>query len=620
MAYSIDNGLVELDGFHVEPNVVFRLGKFVAEMDGCEYTLIVSKRPAELKFEFGLVPSPFFTLYFKDIQLDSVQVNSLVRSGYFIINKKRVHFVSQKLREYIVVAYGELGLSGLLKLLRQLYVEGLIDTIPSSLINQLREKQNNNFHRERLFVRELYPYQKDGVAWLTFCAANGVGTILADDMGLGKTAQVIALCCDVLENDPKGIILVVVPNPLLANWLREFKFFAPKLKPFLHYGPNRSGLSSTLSENNIIITPYTALVSDIAMFEEIFFDLVLYDEASMLKNPRSGRSLAARRLNTGTAVAMSGTPVENSLLDVWALSDLVFPGFLGSEQQFRSLYVHTLLSETLRTDLHELESSLRQITLRRMKKEVLTQLPDKMDIHRAVSLSQRERDVYDSIISEIQQDTANSGKGILPLIIKLQQFTAHPALLDSSISHDVNSLTFHSSKFELLMIELDGIARSGEKVVIFATFQKAIDLIQSAVKEKFNISSGVIDGRTPNDERQPLIDKFSVSSGFDVLILHPRTAGMGLNITAATNVIHYSRQWNPALEAQATARAWRNGQKSAVSVYYMYYADTIEEMIDERIRLKQQLSDQVVTVADYKETDKQLMLEYLESLKNDTKK
>jgi SNF2 family DNA or RNA helicase len=336
-----------------------------------------------------------------------------------------------------------------------------------------------------------------------------------------------------------------------------------------------------------------------------------------LKNPSSGRSLAARRLDVAASVAMTGTPVENSLIDVWALCDLVFPGFLGNEQDFRSRYVHRELAETLNADLHELESSLRQITLRRMKKDVLTQLPEKMDIHRAVTAGDRERSAYESIIEEMQLDAAKGGGGMLPLINKLQQFTAHPALLDTSIPHDVSSLCLHSSKFELLMMELDGIEKSGEKVIIFATFQKVIDLLSKAVWEQYGITPGVIDGRTPNEERQPLIDRFSASSGFDVLLLHPKTAGMGLNITAATNVIHYCRQWNPALEAQATARAWRNGQKSVVSVYYMYYADTVEEMIDERIRLKQQLSEQVVTVADYKETDKQLMLEYLESIKND---
>ena len=161
---------------------------------------------------------------------------------------------------------------------------------------------------------------------------------------------------------------------------------------------------------------------------------------------------------------------------------------------------------------------------------------------------------------------------------------------------------------------LDAIAESGEKVIISDTFHKAIDLIRSAICEKHSKTAGIIDGRTPNEERLPLIDRFSTSSGFDVLLLHPRTAGMGLNITAATHVIHYCRQWNPALEAQATARAWRNGQKSVVSVHYLYYADTIEEMIDERLRLKQALSDKVVTVTENKETDKQLMLDYLGTL------
>ena len=214
----------------------------------------------------------------------------------------------------------------------------------------------------------------------------------------------------------------------------------------------------------------------------------------------------------------------------------------------------------------------------------------------------------------MQQDAAGGGGGILPLINKLQQFTAHPALIDSSIEHDVKTLCKNSAKFELMLLKLDAIAGAAEKVIVFATFQMALDLIQVAVREKYGVSAGIIDGRTPNEERQPMIDEFSSSEGFDVLILHPRTAGMGFNITAATHVIHYCRQWNPALEAQATARAWRNGQKSIVNVHYLYYANTIEEKIDGRLRLKQELSQQVVTVANFKETDKQIMLTYLEEL------
>jgi SNF2 family DNA or RNA helicase len=250
-----------------------------------------------------------------------------------------------------------------------------------------------------------------------------------------------------------------------------------------------------------------------------------------------------------------------------------------------------------------------------MKSDVLDQLPEKLDIHVAVTQSENEKSTYESIIEEMKEHAENGGGGILPLINKLQQFTAHPALIDNSIRDDLTSLISGSAKFELMMHRLDAISQSKEKVLIFATFQRAIDLIQKAIEDKYGIRAGIIDGRTPNAERQPLIDEFSSSAGFDVLILHPKTAGMGLNITAATHVIHYCRQWNPALEAQATARAWRNGQQSVVNVYYYFYADTIEETIDERIRLKQQLSEQVVSVADYKETDMQIMLDYLQTRK-----
>jgi SNF2 family DNA or RNA helicase len=469
-------------------------------------------------------------------------------------------------------------------------------------------------HYENLFVRSLYPYQIAGVNWLSFCVEHDIGTVLADDMGLGKTAQVIALCCDVLEKSSDSKVLIVVPNPLLDNWVREFQFFAPSITPYLHYGKNRRGVASVFDEHNVIITPYTTMSSDITMLEDMYFDLALFDEASMLKNAKSTRSLSARRLNVGVAVAMSGTPVENSLMDAWALTDLVFEGFLGSQEYFKKHYVHSELTETLANNLEELEGSLRQITLRRMKKDVLEQLPKKRDIHIAVSFGEKEKANYNALIDEMQNDVDNGGGGILPLINKLQQFTAHPSLIDPTITHDTNSLIKHSAKFELLMLQIDKIVKANEKVIVFATFQKASDLIQLAIKETYGILPGIIDGRTPNEERQPLIDSFSSSQGFDILLLHPRTAGMGLNITAATNVIHYCRQWNPALEEQATARAWRNGQKSVVNVYYMYYANSIEEQIDERLRLKQQLSDRVVSVTDDKETDKQLMLSYLEAL------
>ncbi|MFA0830677.1 DEAD/DEAH box helicase [Vibrio owensii] len=612
MTYLINNGVVEYDNVPISSEELYKQGRLTVILDDKEIFLVTSKRPAEIRFHFHIDPSPHFSVSFKGELLNSEQINALKSLGYFIVNNKRVHFVNPVIKNYIDTAFSELHLPFLIKLLRTLSQEGLCEQLPSNFLETLRAKSQRTAHHDKLFIQELYPYQKQGVDWLSFCVDNGVGTILADDMGLGKTAQIIALCCDTLEKSSKAKILIVVPNPLLDNWKREFAFFAPSIEPYIHYGNARRGVGSALSEHGVVVTPYTTMASDIAMLEELYFDLVVFDEASMLKNPISGRSIAARRLDTGVYVAMSGTPVENSLLDAWALSDLVFPRYLGSQEDFKSRYVHRDLSETLNSNLDELEASLRQITLRRMKKDVLEQLPEKLDIHLPVSQTQSEKSAYSNIIEEMQNDA--DGSGILPLINKLQQFTAHPALINSKAPTDVRSLAAQSAKFELMLLKLDAIALSGEKVIIFATFQKAIDLVKSAIKEKYGIVAGVIDGRTPNEERQPLIDEFSSSAGFNVLILHPKTAGMGLNITAATHVIHYCRQWNPALEEQATARAWRNGQKSVVSVYYMYYADTIEETIDERIRLKQQLSDQVVSVADNKDTDKQIMLAYLETL------
>ncbi|MEY8238890.1 MAG: DEAD/DEAH box helicase [Cycloclasticus sp.] len=612
MDYRINDGTVEQNGKQVVPEAVFKLGRFIASLDGNDTEFVVSKRSAQIQFVFKVSPAPSFTLYFKGNSLDLEQTNAIVKHGYFILGSRRIYFLSSRVIEHLEVAYGDLPLPKLIKLLRSLFQEGLISEIPPNIIDKLRIDQHKKSHHEKLFVQTLYPYQEEGVNWLSFCAENGVGTILADDMGLGKTAQAIALCCDVLEKNQNSKIIIVIPNPLLDNWVREFSFFAPSIIPYLHYGNQRRGVVSAFDNSNVIITPYTTMSSDIAMFEEMHFDLGVFDEASMLKNPKSGRSLCARRLDIDVCVLMSGTPVENSLMDAWALADLAFKDFLGSESNFKNTYVHSDIAETLEKNLEELEDSLRQITLRRMKKDVLKQLPEKLDIHTAVSLGEKETNLYDSIINEMKSDASNGGGGILPLINKLQQFTAHPALLDSSIGHDVRTLKSHSAKFELLILQLDNIASANEKVIIFATFHKAIDLIQGAIKERYAVLPGVIDGRTPNEERQPLIDEFSESKGFDVLLLHPKTAGMGFNITAATNVIHYSRQWNPALEEQATARAWRNGQDKVVNVYYMFYANTIEERIDERIRLKQQLSDRVVSVTDDKETDKKIMLAYLE--------
>lgn len=615
MEYVIESGLIKGNGRDLTPVEIFRKGQLEILTEEGKVSLLVSKRPAKVKFSFDISPAPTFSVCFQDSPLSENQISSLQKNGYFIVHSQRIYFVSEQVKGYVIQAFTALSIPSLLSLLRSLHHDQLLESVPDNLIERLSQNEKPSNEAKKLFEKKLYPYQKEGVSWLSFCTRHGLGTILADDMGLGKTAQVIALTCETLELEPESRILVVVPNPLLDNWKREFAFFAPSITPFIHYGKNRHGLASGLLSYRVIITPYTTMTTDITLFEDLHFRLVLFDEASMLKNPISSRSIAAKRLLSDVKIAMSGTPVENSLIDAWALSDLVFEGYLGDLESFSKEYVNPDIRHTLESNLCELEQSLRQITLRRMKKDVLDQLPAKRDIHLAVTAGQKEREGYEAIIVAMQDDIKNGGGGILPLINRLQQYTAHPALLESSTEKGVGTLIASSAKFELMMMQLDKIRASGEKVLIFATFRKVIDLIESAVREKYRIAAGVIDGRTPNEERQPLIDNFSASQGFNILILHPRTAGMGFNITAANNVIHYCRQWNPALEAQATARAWRNGQKETVNVFYMFYANTVEETIDERIRLKQELSERVVSVTNDKETDKQIMINYLESLK-----
>ena len=575
-------------------------------------SLRISKKPAALSYDIELSDSIDIEVSFRKAALSSEQKNSIVSAGYFI-QEGRLYIVHEGTQSQVARALGQLRAGELVRLVRELKLENRLNSVPENLTERLAELANIHAADTSLFEKELYPYQKTGVDWLAFCTGNGLGTILADDMGLGKTAQVIALVCDTLEKEPDSHILVVVPNPLLENWRREFAFFAPSITPFIHYGPYRNGLASALESYSVIITPYTTMTSDISMFNDMEFRLALFDEASMLKNPSSSRSKAACSLNAVTKVAMTGTPVENSLMDAWSLSHLVFPGYLGEKGEFKRQYVGIDIEVTLNKNLEELESSLRQITLRRMKKDVLGQLPEKQGIHIPVMMSEQERSQHDQIIAEMQADSAGGGRNILPLINRLQQFTAHPALLDRKADTSVEGLIRASGKFEIFINALDKIQAVGEKVLVFATFRKAIDLIVDAISNRYGVRAGVIDGRTPNEKRQNVIDGFSQSQGFDVLVLHPKTAGMGLNITAATHVIHYSRQWNPALEEQATARAWRNGQKYTVSVYYLFYADTVEEKVDERIRLKQSLSDRVVSVTDEKESDKTLMLNYLDS-------
>lgn len=453
-----------------------------------------------------------------------------------------------------------------------------------------------------LFIRELYNYQKEGLKWLQYCCLNKIGGILGDDMGLGKTAQIIALIAWIIERKVLKNILIVVPSTLLENWKREFIFFAPSIKPYTHHGAERSGSIELLLKESIVITTYSMIINDQYLFNKIKWGTIILDEASLIKNPNSDRKISLKDIDAEIKIAMTGTPVENSLIDLWSISDFVLPGYLGTIDSFTLKYNKRNIEQTLNeSDLITLRNDVSFIMLRRKKEDVLDSLPEKVDIHQALQMSEYEASFYNNerevILSKMGiENSAN----ILILIQNLRQYTTHPFLLDVDklINADINNLMQTSTKFSRTIEIIDEIKVRNEKVIIFTEYLQMIDAFKRVFQEYYSTEVFSIDGRVDVPDRQNRIDLFSAIDGFGIMVLNPKTAGMGLNITAANHVIHYTRQWNPALEEQASARSYRNKQCKNVNVYYLYYVNTIEELIDSRLRAKSTLSGEVITVTD----------------------
>lgn len=464
-----------------------------------------------------------------------------------------------------------------------------------------------------LFIRNLYDYQKEGLKWLQYCTLNKIGGILGDDMGLGKTAQIIALVAWIIEKKILKNILIVVPSTLLENWKREFMFFAPSLVPYLHHGNLRTGSIELLKNEKIIITTYSMIINDQYLFNKIKWGTIILDEASLIKNPNSERKISLNSIDAEFKIAMTGTPVENSLTDLWSVCDFVLPGYLGTIESFGAKYIKSSIERTIgESDLDSLRNDVSFIMLRRKKEDVLNSLPEKIDIHQALLMNKTEASLYnaerESILSKM---SAENSANILTMIQNLRQYTTHPFLIsgESLITAPIASLKQESSKFARTIEIIDEIKIKKEKVIIFTEYLQMIDAFKRVLQENYSLEIFTIDGRVDISERQKRIDQFSTDEGFGIMILNPKTAGMGLNITAANHVIHYTRQWNPALEEQASARSYRNRQIRNVNIYYLYYVNTIEELIDARLRAKSTLSGEVIAATDEISID-----DYLNSL------
>ena len=429
-------------------------------------------------------------------------------------------------------------------------------------------------HFEPELIRaSLYPYQVNGARFLGGMADQELGALLADEMGLGKTIQAIYLISR--ERDRKrGTTLVVCPSSLITNWQREIIRFTPWLSVSIHRGVERTGDPTFLEQFDVVLTSYDVLVRDVAVLESLRWNLVVLDEAQSIKNSDAKRSLAAKRLQRRVGVAITGTPIENSLRDMWSIFEFIAPAYLGARAQFERRYPDEL------TAARALSLRVAPMTLRRMVSDVAQDLPPRVDIPVAIDGGPRFAQEYEALRS-----TPNIAA--LALLTKLRQVCASPRALGAAFPR-LEDFT----KYDVALRIMFEAFEKSEKVLLFASYLEALDLIADDLRDRLPaVFLRVLDGRTSADERQKAIDDFSAHVGPGVLLMNPRATGVGLNIQAASHVIHYTPEWNPAIVAQATARAHRRGQNRPVFVHYLYLVDTVEEVMIDRLNSKRELQD-----------------------------
>lgn len=433
------------------------------------------------------------------------------------------------------------------------------------------------------FKGQLYPYQKDGWQWLSFLWREGLGAILADEMGLGKTIQIIALLASP-ERDHAAPSLIVAPTTLLENWRREIARFAPALKTHIHQGSRRTGDFRVLAPFDVTITSYESVVRDGSMFRMIDWRIVVLDEAQAIKNPDTRRAQAVRQLRRRSGIAVTGTPVENRLRDLWSLVDFAVPGLLGDVGSFEQRFEDDVDGAAA------LEPLVTPIMLRRLVSEVARDLPARIDIPQVLALTEDEAAAYEQI--RIDTMAEYGGAATLVALTRLRMFCAHPMLLDDTPWPINRALGF--SKLARLFEIVDEVFASRQKLLVFTSYNRLAAMIADIVRQRYGAMAETINGETPVTDRQTIVDRFAEEAGPALLALNPRAAGTGLNITAATHVVHYNLEWNPAVEDQASARAHRRGQTQPVTVHRLFFGDSVEEVVNDRLSRKRELSGAAV--------------------------
>jgi len=451
------------------------------------------------------------------------------------------------------------------------------------------------------FSGTLRPYQQRGLSWLSFLARNGCGACLADDMGLGKTIQVIAY---LLAEEERGCTaapaLLVCPTSIVGNWQREFDRFSPNLAVTVHHGSNRAADDAFVAQvgtSDVVITTYQVAVRDRDLLESTDWNSIILDEAQNIKNPSTKQAKAVRALQAPRRIALTGTPVENRLTELWSIMEFLNPGYLGSFESFQSGFAIPIERYHDPKTTDNLREMIRPFVLRRMKtdRSIISDLPEKMEMKVYCNLTTEQATLYEAVVQEMLE-RAETAEGIqrrgivLGGLTRLKQICDHPALF----LHDKTTFGGRSGKIERLDEMLEAVLESGERALIFTQFAEFGGLLEGYLRERFGTAVLYLHGRTPRAKRDAMVQQFQQPGGPPLFILSLKAGGTGLNLTAANHVFHLDRWWNPAVENQATDRAFRIGQTRDVQVRLMISSGTLEEQIDRLIEEKMALADQVV--------------------------
>ncbi|KAF0848539.1 DEAD/DEAH box helicase [Nocardia caishijiensis] len=455
---------------------------------------------------------------------------------------------------------------------------------------------------------QLRPYQERGLSWLATMSRLDCGAILADDMGLGKTVQVLALLVHEREavgpGEKVGPTLLVCPMSVVGNWQRETERFAPDLRVLVHHGADRrkgADFAAAVADSDLVVTTYALLARDATVLSDQQWERVVLDEAQHIKNATTRQSRAARALRARHRLALTGTPVENRLEELRALFDFAMPKLLGSPQSFRARFAVPIERERDQQAIDRLRLITDPFVLRRLKTDpaVISDLPEKLEMTVRANLTVEQAALYQAVVDDMLEKLKDAKgmarKGaVLGALTRLKQVCNHPAHFLGDASPILRRGGHRSGKLALVEDILDAVLADGEKALLFTQFREFGDLILPFLTERFGTPIPFLHGGVSKQRRDDMVTGFQAEGGPPLMLLSLKAGGTGLNLTAANHVIHLDRWWNPAVENQATDRAFRIGQQRAVQVRKLVCVDTIEERIDEMISGKKQLADLAV--------------------------